>query len=46
MQTHAADKTGIFIAFGGMTDEVRRFVDDQQFCILVDDVEKLVQVER
>ena len=44
MQPDAADQAGIFVAFGRMTDKVRRFVDDQQVNVLVDDVEKLVQV--
>ena len=45
IQSHATDEAGIFVPFGWMTDEIRRFVDDQQLCVLVNDVEKLVQVK-
>lgn len=43
MQPHAADEAGKFVSLGGMTNEVGGFVDDQQFRVLMDDVEKLVQ---
>ena len=40
VEADAADEAGIFVALGGMADEIRRFVDDQEFGVLVDDVEK------
>ena len=39
----AADEAGKFITFGRMTDEARRFVDDQQVRVFVDDVEQVFQ---
>ena len=35
----AADEAGKFVALGRMTDEARRFVDDQQVGVFVEDVE-------
>lgn len=46
MEPHPTDQAGKFVAFGRMTDEVGRFIDDQQVRVLVDDVEKLVQVRQ
>ena len=43
MPTGAADEAGKFIAFGRMTNESRRFVDDQQVGVFVDDVEQVFQ---
>jgi hypothetical protein len=43
MQAGAADEAGKFIALGGMTNQSRRFVDDQQAGVFVDDVERVFQ---
>jgi len=42
MQAGAADEAGKFIAFGRMTNQSRRFVDDQQSGVFVDDVKHKV----
>ena len=42
VQADAADQAGILVALGGMTDEVRRLVDEQQVCVFVDDLEEFV----
>ena len=34
-----ADQTGIGITFRGMADQARRFVDDQQVGVFVDNIE-------
>ena len=36
----AADEAGVLVAFGGMTNEVGRFVDHKDIGVLVDDVEQ------
>ena len=38
MQPDPADQTGIGVAFRGMAHQVRRFVDDQQFGVFVDNL--------
>jgi hypothetical protein len=40
MQPRAADQAGSLAVLGRMADESGRFVDDQQFVVLVDDVKK------
>jgi hypothetical protein len=44
IEAGAADEAGKFIAFGGMTNQSRRFVDGQQVSVFVDDVEQFVQL--
>ena len=39
----AADETGIFVALGGMADEVGGLVDDEQIGVLMDDGEQFFQ---
>src|SRR5258706_15061279 len=46
VKANAADETRVRVAFRRMTDEVCRFVKDQQLIIFVDDVEKFGHVER
>src|ERR1043165_6977881 len=46
MQPHAPDQTRIPIAFGRMTNQPGRFVDDEQIVIFVDDLKKFFHVQR
>ena len=46
IKAHAADEAGKFIALGRMTNQSRRFVDDQQSGVFVDDVEHKVFLTR
>jgi hypothetical protein len=39
----AADDAGIGVAFGRVTDQARRFVDDQEVGVFVEDGEQVVQ---
>ncbi len=43
IKADAADKAGKFIAFGRMTNQSRRFVDDQQAGVFVEDGEQVFQ---
>ena len=42
MEAGAADEAGEFIALGRMTNQSGRFVDGQQACVFVEDVEHKV----
>lgn len=42
VQAHAADEAGILVAFRGMADQARRFVNYQQVGILMDHLEKFL----
>lgn len=43
METGAADEAGKGVALGRMADQARRFVDDQQVGVLVEDGEQFFQ---
>ena len=43
VEAGAADEAGVFVAFGGMADEVGRLVNDEQVGVLVDDGEQFFQ---
>ena len=44
MEAHPADEAGHFVGLRGMTHEPRRFIDDQQFVVFVDDVEERAHI--
>ena len=44
VKAHAADEARVFVALGGMADQVRWFVDDQQFGIFVNYFEEVVHM--
>ena len=46
MEAGAADEAGEFIALGGMTNQSRRFVDDEQAGVFVEDGEQFFQTRR
>ena len=41
VEAGAGDEAGVFVALGGVADEVGGFVDDEQVGVLVDDGEKI-----
>jgi len=43
IKAHATDEAGKFIALGRMTNQSRRFVDDQQAGVFVEDGEQVFQ---
>ncbi len=45
MDAGAADEAGIFVAFGGVADEVGGFVNDEEVGVFVDDGEQFFQAD-
>jgi hypothetical protein len=44
MEAHSANETRHLIGFGGMADQSRWFIDDQQFFVFMNDLEERAHI--